>query len=286
MINSELYNPTLNNFYGLGNETKELPGVGRPFYRVRYKYLSSDVQVRKRLFWQKLAVSLGPSLYHYWNREKDNRGRILDNPELINLDSTSIYGIKTYAGGRLDIDVNNLNSEFYPTRGVLWNNQLRYFHGLNNNSTPLLRFQSDMTVYASLAAPENLLTIIRLGGGHIFSENYEYFQALNIGANNYLRGFRKNIFSGSSLAYASLELRYKLFTVKSSILPGSFGIVGFDDIGRVWVKNEHSNKWHNAYGGGVFYLPFDLVSIAATVASSEETTLFNFSIGTKLSFYF
>ena len=286
VINSELYNPTLNNFYGLGNETKELPGVGRPFYRVRYKYLSSDVQVRKRLFGQKLAVSLGPSLYHYWNREKDNRGRILDNPELINLDSTSIYGIKTYAGGRLDIDVNNLNSEFYPTRGVLWNNQLRYFHGLNNNSTPLLRFQSDMTVYASLAAPENLLTIIRLGGGHIFSENYEYFQALNIGANNYLRGFRKNRFSGSSLAYASLELRYKLFTVKSSILPGSFGIVGFDDIGRVWVKNEHSNKWHNAYGGGVFYLPFDLVSIAATVASSEETTLFNFSIGTKLSFYF
>lgn len=286
VFNGEFYNPTLNNFFGLGNETVERAEYERRFYRVRYKYFSFDMQVRQRLFGQKVGIAIGPSFYHYWNREKDNRGKILDHPEVIGLDSTDVYGKLSYVGGRLDIDVNNLNSEFYPTRGVLWNNQLRYYHGITKSSTPLLRFQSDMTVYASLAQPEKLLAIIRLGGGHIFSDNYEYFQALNIGANNFLRGFRKNRFSGSSLAYGSLELRYKLFTVRSSILPGSFGIVGFDDIGRVWIKNDQSRKWHNAIGGGVFFLPYDLVSIAATVASSEETTLFNFSIGTKLSFYY
>jgi hypothetical protein len=286
VISSDLYNPTLNNFFGLGNETKKTPGLGNAFYRVRYKYLANDFQVRQRMFSNKLGIAIGPSFFHYWNREKDNRGKILDNPELVKLDSNSIYGVKSYVGGRLDIDVNNLNSEFYPTRGVNWNTQLRYFTGLNNNSSPLLRFQSDMTIYASLAEAARLLAIIKLGGGHIFSENYEYFQALNLGANNYLRGFRKNRFAGSSMAYASMEFRYKLFSVRSAILPGSFGLVGFDDVGRVWIKNEDSKKWHNVIGGGVYYLPFDLVSIAATVARSEEELLFNFSVGTKLSFYF
>lgn len=286
VVNGEFYNPALNNFFGLGNETKYNKDLGINFYRARYKYFSGDMQLRQRLFSNKVGISIGPSFFHYWNREKDNERRILAHPEAVGLDSGSVYGVKTYAGARFDIDVNNLNNEFYPTRGVNWNTQLRYYAGLNNNSTPLFRFQSDMTVYASLADPARLLAIIRLGGGHIFSDNYEYFQALNLGANNFLRGFRKNRFSGSSLMYASAELRYKLFTVKSSILPGSFGLIGFDDVGRVWSKDESSKKWHNAYGGGVYYLPFDLVSIAATVASSEEETLFNFSVGTRLNFYF
>ncbi|RYZ32531.1 MAG: hypothetical protein EOP49_37390 [Sphingobacteriales bacterium] len=219
-------------------------------------------------------------------RPEDNYERILEKPQLQGLDSVSVHTNKSFVGGRMNIDINNLNNEFYPTRGVEWNNQLVYLQNMHNNNSPLLRLQSDMTVYASLAGPGRLLAILRLGGGHIFTDNFEYFQALNLGANNFLRGFRKNRFAGSSLAYGSIELRYKLFNVRSTVLPGSFGIVGFDDIGRVWMKNEVSNKWHNAVGGGVYFLPFDLVSIAATIAASEEESLFNFSVGAKLSFYF
>lgn len=286
LINSSFYYPALNNFFGIGNETVKEPGVSMHYYRARYKYLSYDVQVRKRLFNNKVGISLGPSFYHYWMRYKDNFDRILGNPEQVGFDSSSIYGVKTYAGGKLDIKVNNQNNEFYPTRGVDWNTELKYLKNLNENSTPLFRFQSDMTIYASLSSYSRFLAILRFGGGHIFSDNYEYFQALNLGANNYLRGFRKNRFSGSSMAYGSVELRYKLFQIRSSIFPGSFGLVGFDDIGRVWAKGENSNRWHNAVGGGVYYLPFDLVSISATAAVSPEETLFNFSLGTRLSLYF
>ena len=286
VINSDYYNPVLNNFFGLGNETKLDPDRSMRYYRVRYKYLANDLQIRKMLVGNRIGVSVGPSFFHYWMREADNRDRILEYPQMLGLDSASVYGSRTYIGGRLDIDINNENNEFYPTRGVNWNTQLRYFAGLDNSSAPLLRLQTDMTIYASLADYAKVLAIIRMGGGHIFTDRFEYFQALNIGANNYLRGFRKNRFTGSSLAYGSLEMRYKLFTVQSPILPGSFGLVAFDDVGRVWMPGERSGRWHNAFGGGVFYLPFDLVSISATVASSEEQTLFNFSVGTRLSFYF
>jgi hemolysin activation/secretion protein len=126
-----------------------------------------------------------------------------------------------------------------------------------------------------------------MGGGHIFSKNFEYFQALTLGSQNYLRGFRKNRFAGSSTMYGSVELRFKLTDIKSYILPGAFGIIGFNDIGRVWLKNESSGRWHDAYGGGIYFIPYQLFIMSATIGfSKEEKNLFNFSVGTKLNLSF
>jgi outer membrane protein assembly factor BamA len=107
-----------------------------------------------------------------------------------------------------------------------------------------------------------------------------------VGQNNYLRGFRKNRFSGRSMAYNSIELRAKLFTVKSYILPGAFGLVGFNDVARVWSDDEHSRKWHDSYGGGIYYIPFNMFMVSATTAFSSEEMLFNVTIGTKLNLTF
>jgi len=63
-------------------------------------------------------------------------------------------------------------------------------------------------------------------------------------------------------------------------------VIGFDDIGRVWVKNEDSKKWHNAYGAGFYFTPYEYVLISATVAFSKEENLFNFSVGTKFNITF
>jgi outer membrane protein assembly factor BamA len=141
-------------------------------------------------------------------------------------------------------------------------------------------------VYASISQAANFIALARLGGGHIFSKNFEYFQALNLGQNNFLRGFRKTRFSGSSLAYNSLEARIKLVNVKSYLFPGTLGLVLFNDVGRVWLKNESSHTWHDAFGGGFYFIPFKMVIISATIAFSKEETLFNFSAGTKLNLTF
>jgi hemolysin activation/secretion protein len=130
------------------------------------------------------------------------------------------------------------------------------------------------------------VSVLRLGGGKIYSKNYEYFQALNLGANNFLRGFRKNRFSGSSLAYGTLELRAKLFNSKSYIFPGPVGLIAFNENGRVWVKNEESKKWHHSYGGGFYYAPYNTALLSATIGFSPEERIFNFSVGTKFNITF
>ena len=41
-----------------------------------------------------------------------------------------------------------------------------------------------MAVYASFDAPAKLVILVQIGGGHIYGDNFEYFQALTLGANN------------------------------------------------------------------------------------------------------
>ncbi len=96
-----------------------------------------------------------------------------------------------------------------------------------HNSKTITKITTDMTVYASLNEERKLVGIFRFGGGHIFSDKFEYFQALTLGANNFDRGFRKQRFSGSGLAYASAEGRVKIFQSQSYILPGDIGVIGF-----------------------------------------------------------
>lgn len=282
---AEFLNPSLYNFFGLGNETERLPGTAMRFYRTRYKYVAADLAIQKRFF-QKLSISAGPSIYHYWNRESLNTGKILEQPALVGLDSADVFTKKTFVGGKIAININNLNSEIFPTRGINWTNEFTYMNGVTKGAGTLTKYQSDMVVYASLSDPAKLVAVLRLGGGHIFDEKYEYFQALNLGANNYLRGFRKNRFSGSSLLYNSIELRCKLVEIKSKVFPGTLGLVGFNDIGRVWVRTESSKKWHDAYGGGLYFLPFDMFILSATVGRSPEETIFNFTLGTRLNLTF
>jgi hypothetical protein len=285
ILNIDYVNPTLNNFFGLGNKTKISPQHDLTYYRTRYNYAEAEFLFRKRFF-ERLHVMVGPMIFHYWNKLQDNKERILAKPSLIGLDSASIYAKKTYLGGKLAIYFNNLNNELFPTRGVQWNTEVISMAGLTKQTHSINSFTSDMSVYASISEAANFIAVARIGGGHIFSNHYEYFQALTLGANNFLRGFRKTRFAGSSIAYNSLEARIKLLDVKSYLFPGTLGLVLFNDVGRVWLKGESSKKWHDSYGGGFYFIPFKLVIISATMAFSDEENLLNFSVGTKINLTF
>jgi hypothetical protein len=64
------------------------------------------------------------------------------------------------------------------------------------------------------------------------------------------------------------------------------GLIVFNDIGRVWYTGEDSKKWHYVAGGGVYYNPFNLAILSATVGYSKEERVFNFSLGSKFNITF
>jgi len=76
--------------------------------------LPGKVLLRKRLN-SLLHVSVGPVMYHYWNRFSDNNDKILGQPSLIGLDSADVYSQKTYLGGKFSLLINNLDNVLLPT---------------------------------------------------------------------------------------------------------------------------------------------------------------------------
>ncbi len=285
IVKADVVTPTLSNFFGYGNETVYNKDLPLAYYRTRYKYVTGDVLIRKR-YNDIFSLSAGGTYYRYWSAFEDNKSRILGKPSNAGKDSMSLYATKQYAGARLKLDIIYVNNEIFPTRGVTWFTQLTSLQGLNSFSKNITDISSDMTIYASISDLSKVSGIIKIGAGKVFSDNYEFFQAKTLGVNNYLRGFRKNRFTGKSVAYGSGELRFKLFKSRSYLLPGDVGLLGFVDVGRVWQPGEESDKWHNSFGTGFYFIPFNALAISASVGFSKEDKLVNFSLGTKFGLGF
>jgi hypothetical protein len=285
IIRANLLQPALRNFFGVGNTTKADPGKPYEFYRYRFRSFEMEALLRHRYF-EKVHLMIGPYYYQYSNKFKENTGNVLTKPQLVGLNYNDVFSNKSYLGGKLAIHIDNRNNDLFPTRGVHWDNEFVSVAGIKKGSDNFSSITSKMKIYISKGDPARLVTIAAFGAGHIFSKNFEFFQALDIGADENLHGFRKNRYTGASMAYGSLEFKYKLFDVNSYILPGSFGITGFYDIGRVWIKAEHSKQWHSAFGGGFYFIPFNRFIISASAAVSGKEKLLSFNLGSKIGLTF
>jgi outer membrane protein assembly factor BamA len=285
LIQVNLLQPALRNFFGFGNDTKVNPQRPYDFYRNRYKSFEIEALLRHRYF-DKFHFMIGPYYYQYSNQFKENTGNVLAKPRQVGLDSADIFSNKAYLGGKLSLHLDNRNNDLFPTRGIHWDNEFVGLAGLRKGSDNFSSFTSHMSVYISQGDPAKLVTVVSFGAGHIFSKNFEFFQALDIGAGENLHGFRKNRYAGTSMAYGSLELKLKLFDVDSYVLPGPFGITGFCDIGRVWLKGQRSSTWHSAIGGGFYFIPFKQFIISASAGISGKEKLLSFNLGTRIGLTF
>jgi hypothetical protein len=64
------------------------------------------------------------------------------------------------------------------------------------------------------------------------------------------------------------------------IFPANFGVFGFGDLGRVFADDLPSDKWHNAYGGGIWIAPLTrATTFQISLARSEQRTALYFGMG-------
>ena len=159
-----------------------------------------------------------------------------------------------------------------PTRGLWLDMGLRPLFGLNKLSGNLLQARVDMRIFMSLADHSRLVLATRLGWSKNYGD-YEFPQAMYLGGTENLRGYRKQRFAGRSMLFNNTELRVRLFDFNTYLFPGSFGVLAFNDVGRVWADGEDSIDWHVGYGGGIWIAPIRRFVIAAVVAHSKEEKL-------------
>jgi len=275
LFNADIKAPNnVTNFFGYGNETVnriESKTGEIDYYRTRYKL--GDLSLLLRKSGKTVSFSFGPAYQFYSLDTLDNAGRIIDFPSESGLNKKDIARKKSWLGAVVNLGFDTRNNQALPTRGINWQTSFRVLGGLKNTTGNVTQLNSDMSLYMSFSNSPILVLATRFGGGINFGNDFEFFQAQYIGGTINMRGIRKYRFAGKSMAYNNTDLRIKVADFRTYLFPGSLGILFFHDVGRVWVKNDNSDKWHTGYGGGIWISPMRRAVIAISLAKSEEETL-------------
>lgn len=257
------------NYFGQGNETPNTLTVGN--YRLNYfEHHVSPSLVHG--FNRHVKLRAGPRIEFTRFTPGFNRGLALDNTPDV---TDSVY---TFYGGALHLDLNYLDSDNDPHRGIRWHNGLNYRASIGAGHREFARLSTDFAIYFTPAWRFRFTTVVRIGGEHLIG-NYPFFKSAFLGGNEQLRGYRMTRFAGRSSAYQSIETRLRIHTLRTIVATGEYGLFGFVDNGRVWADNEISHTWHQGYGGGLWLNLFNLSVVSGGVGFSKEGTYFRLDYG-------
>lgn len=275
LVRSEAWLPTSRtHFFGIGNNTlfdKTKPG-GHEYYFASYDMMNISVMARNNHnSWFQTRYGLVFQYFKLRSEQNENRYISLIYPD--EGDSKEQYTGKFFAGGELGLEINTKNDQLIPTRGIDLNIYGRSLVGLNSFSKPVSQAGAGLTLYTDFISKKHIVIATCFGASHI-SGNYELEQAQYLGFKQNLRGFRIGRFAGRSRVYNNSEIRFIKSDVNFGLFRGSFGLLVFNDVGRVWADKEQSTQWHDGYGWGIWVAPLNrLVIIASLMYSKEEKNL-------------
>jgi hypothetical protein len=256
------------NFFGLGNETHFDDGDNIRYYRARFNLYQVDASIRWRR--PKSTFSIGPSYQYYKYNQEDNDGRFIENPSLLHSsDSITVRNEKMFAGAFVNFTNNTRDNDLLPTLGSYVDFKLLGYKGVNKYSNSYGQFTASIALYKNLDGRKNFILADRFGGGVTIGKP-AFYQALYLGGQGNLLGYRQFRFAGEHTFYNNLELRAKLGDLVSYVLPGQIGLLGFYDVGRVWKRDETSTLWHHGVGGGVYFAPASLTVVRFVMGHSSD----------------
>lgn len=291
-LDADIRSPNyVNNFFGWGNESVfDTQITQRPdvyvtspidYYRLRLRDFRGEVKLSRKLG-QWGYFKAGPAY---------QRGQIIDPAGTLYITeyaktlSEPILGIpKDYFGVAESFGIDKRDNLSFTTRGIVLRESSRWMSG----DTFFSSHNLSLTLYQSFRLPARVTLVFNAGAGHNTGQ-YQLFQAQTLDGEAEVRGYRKTRFYGDTKVYFNNEVRIKLGSLRTYLFPAAVGMHLFYDLGRVWYKDStgidsstptgKSDKWHKGYGGGLWFMPYDLTTFIAEVGHSEEGTLFYLRLG-------
>lgn len=182
-------------------------------------------------------------------------------------------------------EFSNVDEKAFPTLGIDFKVVLGYTDNLDNSNN--YSYVIPSLGIAHRLVPSGKLVLASMIKAHInFGDDFEFYQAATLGANNGLRGYRNERFSGKRSFFQSTDLRYNLNRVKTSLVPIEYGIFGGFDYGRVWVdddfvtnSNFNDDDLNTSAGGGIFVNMVDMLAFNLGLFNSDDSLRFSFGFG-------
>ncbi|MES2277658.1 MAG: BamA/TamA family outer membrane protein [Bacteroidota bacterium] len=255
-------------FFGTGNNSVFVNSGSQRirYYRNIYNYLDGDVRIRHN--YGNWTINGGIAGQYYHGDDDDNLNKYLKLYDTQH-PNEKVFSEQGFAGLIGGFSLDTRNKSIVPHTGVYWETNLRGMKGMGDNAHSYGQIESEFGFYLNAANDSTFIVADRIGVGTTLG-NAGYYQQLKLGGNQNLRGFYSWRFTGKSMAFNNFEVRVKLADVTSYLLPGTLGMLAFNDVGRVWSPGETSSQLHVGYGGGLFFLPGDLFLIQGVVGFSKE----------------
>jgi len=261
------------NFFGVGNETENEEAEGDlAFNRVKLAQFKTSLGIVR---YGKQGSILSWVATFESNRVENTADRFI-SPYGV---GTNMFDRKNFIGSDIDYQFKNYNDAAYPTLGM----DFQFKAGWKLNSEDMKQsfgyIVPSFSFIRKLTNNERLVLANKTKAHVMFSKHFEFYQGATLGANDGLRGYRFQRFTGNTAFYNSMDIRYNFRKFKSGFAPMNLGFYTGIDVGRVWLQDESSKKWHNSYGGGLWLKVAEMATVNLGVFSSTEDTRISFGLG-------
>jgi hypothetical protein len=268
------------NFFGFGNSTSNLDDdLGLNFNRVKLR----TFKVAPYLIWRgQLGASFKASFLYETTEVEKTAGRFINTY----LNTADDVNQNTF-GADLKYEFKNFDNNAFPTLGLMTAVQAGY--KINDNAIgdsgfgyiiPELGIDYKLIPSGRVVLASKMKAHINIG------DDFEFYQGATLGANDGLRGYRFQRFTGKRSFYQNTDLRIMLHKLKTGLLPFYIGVYGGFDYGRVWVDNSlvlnplfNSNSWNTSAGGGIFFNAANKITGNISAFSSDDGLRIAFKLG-------
>lgn len=254
-------------FFGFGNETPFT--AADDFYKVYQQQYSLSVGLGQTLA-PGLTVRIGPTVKYV--------STDLDRMTLVALSRP--YGSANFGmlGGRAAVELDTRNARTAPTSGAWIAAGGSVYPRAWDVQSAFGEIHGEASTYLTARIPARPTLALRAGGSRVWG-TYPFFEAAFVGGSSTVRGLKEHRYVGDGAAWGNAELRLDLGRY-DVVLPGSWGLLGVADAGRVWLAGESSDTWHHGFGGGLWFAPLARSNtVSAVLARSEGRTGFYFRGG-------
>ncbi|EZH71523.1 phosphoesterase [Aquimarina atlantica] len=268
------------NFFGFGNNTFNLDDeLGLDYNRVKLGIWSFGLGVAKK---DRYGNEFSVKAAFEGIEVQDTQDRLITSGlDFVTVDPV-FFERKYFTNLDLMYKFESYDNDINPSRGMLFKLQTGVRTNVEDTNRtygyiyPRLGFYNSITRDRRLVLKTDVIAEINLG------DDFEFYQAANLGGTKGLRGYREERFTGESALAFNGDLRYSFNTFKTGLLPLQLGVFGGYDIGRVWLDGEDSNRWHDSVGAGIWLNAIDTIGGQLGLFSSDDGLRFTFGFGMSL----
>ncbi|SFU29043.1 Outer membrane protein assembly factor BamA [Pustulibacterium marinum] len=264
------------NFFGYGSDTPNNDDdLDFDYNRVKIRQLEGYVGlIRRSNYGSNFQVK---AKFNAAEVDK-TAGRFIDNYDA----SEDFFNWQYFTTLEANYSFESYDNKLIPGRGMVFNLTPGFTANTNDLGRNFGYLKSNVEFFNAISRNKRLVLRSAVATHLIFGDDFEFYQAANLGSDTGLRGFRTERFTGKNSLVFNEDLRYDLGEVRTRFLPLKLGVLAGFDVGRVWVENDLSgDKWQNSYGGGMWVNLLDALNTDLMLFHSDDGLRFTFAFGFK-----